>query len=281
MGAHARKASGGGLHAGLLDRRALITAELSRAARGTLQGVGSGWEERLLSAFLADLTGSTEHSFLGAIERMVTKLPIHSEIGVLHALLDVLRDSIRAALDSDAPATARASDLLDAARQLVADTVLRSESYRSAEAAHYLREMTAIAGTFLSAESLDVTRAAREKKLESLGLSAFSLGVFTEPGHATENCSVAIGLALHHAMSSVHSFPARGLAPDAWFRECEAPVLVQPLIWNDEPHGIVAFPLGPLDGPIYEQVRETLGLGLRSYWLAHAPTPQPETRRSP
>ena len=47
-------------------------------------------------------------------------------------------------------------------------------------------------------------------------------------------------------------------------------LLVQPLIFEREPVGILAFVLGDQHGSVYEQMRETFAIALRGFRLAHA-----------
>ena len=45
-------------------------------------------------------------------------------------------------------------------------------------------------------------------------------------------------------------------------------LLVQPLIYDKEPMGLLTFALGDQPGSVYEQMRELFGTGLRGFRLA-------------
>jgi hypothetical protein len=45
-------------------------------------------------------------------------------------------------------------------------------------------------------------------------------------------------------------------------------LLVQPLVFDGKPLGLLAFALGHHHGSVYEQMRETFAIGLRGYRLA-------------
>jgi hypothetical protein len=57
------------------------------------------------------------------------------------------------------------------------------------------------------------------------------------------------------------------VAPSVFDHELGA-LLVQPLVFEREPMGLLTFVLGDQHGSVYEQMRETFAIGLRGYRLA-------------
>jgi hypothetical protein len=64
------------------------------------------------------------------------------------------------------------------------------------------------------------------------------------------------------------TFRASDLGPADLFAQERGALLVQPLVFEGEPMGIVTVVLGALDITIFEQLREILGTGLRGFRLA-------------
>lgn len=254
----------------LLERRALIFAELSRSARGALVGAGPRWEERLLSALLAELQGSSEGVFLAFVDQLMAGLQrAGGDLSAAQAVLSTLRRALLDCAAGDPDAAIRIDDVLDSARELVGEWLLRGETLRRIEVVDFLRGLSQVSGMLLAEPGAPSSRQSFEDNLRRLGITALSLGVFTTPGGPSAQCRCLAGFE-----------PSGRARPDTQFRSSDffAPgvfdhergaLLVQPLVFEREPLGLLAFALGHHHGSVYEQMRETFAIALRGYRLAN------------
>jgi hypothetical protein len=136
-----------------------------------------------------------------------------------------------------------------------------------------LRELNAIVGNLLAESDDETSRAASEHRLISVGVGTFCMSAFSSKGRPTETCRVCV--LLSHAKSlSTSEYDPSLFAPSEWMAARSGPVLVQPLTWGGEALGLVCCPLGGFDGLIYEQIKETLSVGLFGYFGARKLPPE-------
>jgi hypothetical protein len=257
------------LEVAVLERRDLIFAELSRSARGSLVGAGPRWEERLLGAVLVDLRGAQDGAFLAAVDQLMAGLQrAKVELAQAQPVLSTLRRALQDCATSDQEAMARIDDLLDSARELVAEWLVRGETLRRIEAVDFLRGLSHVSGTLLAAPGGMAQRQLFEDRLRQLGVAALSLGLFTEPGRASEKCQCLAGYEPSGRARPETQFRSSDFAAPGLFDHELGALLVQPLIFEREPVGLLTFMLGDKHGSIYEQMRETFAFGLRGFRLA-------------
>ncbi len=258
------------LEAAVIERRAVIFAELARSARGGLIGAGPRWEERLLSALLADLSGREEGAFAAAVDQLMGGLQrAGSELSQVQPVLGTLRRALLDCTTGDAEASARIENALDAARELVAEWLVRGETLKRMEVVQLLRGLSRAAGMLLSTNGGASQRAALEQRLRGLGFTSLSLGLFTEPGGPSERCHCLAAFEPSGRARLDSFFRASQLFAPGVFDHERGALLVQPLVFETEPIGLLACPLGEHHGSVYEQMREMFAVGLRGYRLSH------------
>lgn len=260
---------GRSLEVAVLERRALIFAELSRSARGSLVGAGPRWEERLLSALLADLSGKEQGAFLTAVDQLMAGLQrANAELSQAQPVLSTLRRALQDCASGDQDAVARIDDLLDSARELVGEWLVRGETLKRVEAIDFLRGLSRVGGLLLGRPTGSAQRLAFEEQLRRLGIMALSLGLFTEPGKASQQCLCLAGYEPSGRARPEHHFRSSDFAAPGVFANERGALLVQPLTYEGEPMGLLTFALGEQQGSVYEQMRETFAIGLRGFRLA-------------
>jgi len=258
------------LEVAVLERRALIFAELSRSARGSLVGAGPRWEERLLSALLSDITAKGDGSFLLAVDQLMAGLQrAGGDLAQAQPVLSTLRRALQDCAAGDQDAVTRIDDLLDSARELVGEWLIRGETLRRIEVVEFLRGLGQIGGTLLSAPDGVSQRKAFEDSLRRLGVSALSLGLFTEPGVASPQCQCLAGYEPSGRARPETHFRSADFSSPGLFSNERGAVLVQPLLFDRKPVGLLALVLGDQQGSVYEQMRETFAIALRGFRLAH------------
>jgi DNA-binding LacI/PurR family transcriptional regulator len=257
------------LEHGNLERRAVIFAELSRSARGSLVGAGSRWEERLLSALLADLQGTNDGAFLLAVDQLMAGLQrAGADLSQAQPVLTTLRRALQDCAVGDQDATMRIDDVLDSARELVGEWLVRGETLRRIQVVDFLRGLSQISGSLLAPPSSKNQRKTFEDDLRRLGIPALSLGLFSEPGQASAQCQCLAGYEPSGRTRPETHFRSADFAAPGIFSNERGALLVQPLIYDGAPVGLLTFPLGDQHGSVYEQMRETFAIALRGFRLA-------------
>jgi DNA-binding LacI/PurR family transcriptional regulator len=257
------------LEVAVIERRAVIFAELSRSARGSLVGAGPRWEERLLSALLADLSGTHDGAFLLAVDQLMAGLQrAGAELSQAQPVLTTLRRALQDCATGDQDSAARIDDVLDSARELVGEWLVRGETLRRIQVVEFLRGLGQVSGMLLAAQNGTSQRKAFEDNLRRLGIVGLSLGLFTEPGHASAQCLCLAGYEPSGRARPETHFRSADFATAGLFQQERAALLVQPLVYDSQPIGLLTFALGDQHGSVYEQMRETFAIALRGFRLA-------------
>lgn len=262
---------GRSLEVTVLERRALIFAELSRSARGALVGAGPRWEERLLSALLAELQGSADGAFLSAVDQLMAGLHrAGADLTQAQPVLGTLRRALQDCASSDLDAVSRIDDVLDSARELVGDWLVRGETLRRTQVVDFLRGIVQVSGMLLAKQRGPAQRQAFEAALRRLGIPALSLGIFSQPGEVSAECSCLAGYEPSGRARAETRFRSADFRAAGVFESERGALLVQPLLFEREPLGILTVALAEHHGSIYEQMREVFAIALRGYRLGSA-----------
>jgi hypothetical protein len=256
------------LEAAVLERRTLIFAELSRSARGSFVGAGPRWEERLVTTLLADLRSRNE-AFLPMLGQLMAGLQgAGGDVAQVQPTLSTLRRALPDCASTDLEAVTHIDGLLDAARDLVEEWVARSEMRRRMAVVEFSRDLWRVSGSLLRQTDGGHQRASFEDGLRRLGFSSLSLGLFEEPGRASEQCRCLAAFEPNRQPMLQTHFRSSDFSAPGVFEQEREPLLVQALLYDGEPIGLLTVPLGQCPTSLYEQMRETLAMGLRGYRLA-------------
>ncbi|RYZ01932.1 MAG: LacI family transcriptional regulator [Myxococcales bacterium] len=261
--------AGRSLEVAVLERRALIFAELSRSARGSLLGAGPRWEERLLSSLLAELQGSSEGAFSAAVDQLMAGLHrAGADLTSAQPVLGTLRRSLQDCASGDAESLLRIDDVLDSARELIGEWVVRGESLRRLYLVELLRDLSRVSSMLLAHERGPARREAFEAALRRLGIPALSLGLFTRAGKVSPVCACLAAYEPSGRVRPETQFRSADFRAKGVFENERGALLVQPLLFEREPLGILTVALGEHQGSVYEQMREAFCIALRGYRLA-------------
>ncbi len=172
----------------------------------------------------------------------------------------------RTALRVNSEAITRINEVVDAARELVGEWLVRGETLRRTEVIEVTRALSRVSGTLLR-NSATHHRTSFEQGLRRLGFSSLCLGMFEEPGRASEQCFCIAAFEASGRLRTQTHFNSSDFAAPKVFEQERRPVVVQALA---SPVGLLAAPLGHLHPSLYEQMREMLEIGLRGFRLARA-----------
>jgi hypothetical protein len=127
-----------------------------------------------------------------------------------------------------------------------------------------------VSGTLLRRADNVYERATFEQQLRGLGFSALSLGLFEEVGRASEQCRCLAAFEPSGRLKIGSHFRSSDFAAPGVFDQERRPLLVQALVYDGEPIGLLTVPLGDYHSSLYEQMRETFAISLRGFRLANA-----------
>jgi DNA-binding LacI/PurR family transcriptional regulator len=263
--------AGRSLESAVLERRALIFAELSRSARGFFVGAGPRWEERLVTALLADLRSRTGEAFLSVLDQVMAGLQgAGGDIAQVQPTLSTLRRLLHECAAGDFESVTRVDDLIDAARELVGEWLARGDLLRRMEVVQFSRSLARVTGSLLRQSDGVHQRASFEEGLRRMGFSSLSLGLFEEAGRVSEQCRCLAAFDAGGRVTLQTHFRSSDFSAPGVFEQERAPLLVQALVYESEgePMGLLTVPLGHYHSSLYEQMRETLAMGLRGFRLA-------------
>jgi hypothetical protein len=136
------------------------------------------------------------------------------------------------------------------------------------EVVEFSRALSRVSGILLQQSDGTQQRASFEQGLRRLGFSALSLGIFEELGRASEQCRCLAAFEPSGRLDIQSHFRSSDFSAPGVFAQERRPLLVQALVYEREPTGLLTVPLGHYHTSLYEQMRETFALGLRGFRLA-------------
>ncbi len=257
------------LEIAVMERRALIFAELSRSARGSLIGAGLRWEERLVTALLADCRGQGGDAFLSVLDQIMAGMQRAGvDVARVQPVLSTLRRVLFDCAPKDVEVISRIGDIVDAARELVGEWLLRGETLRRMEVVDFSRVLSRVSGALLHSADSAHERAAFEQGLRRLGFRALCLGLFEQPGRASERCLCLAAIQANGRTGAAPHFDSSDFCASGVFDDQAHAVLVQGIVHDDEPLGLLTVPLGDHATSVFEQMRETFAIAMRGLRLA-------------
>jgi DNA-binding LacI/PurR family transcriptional regulator len=127
--------------AGLVERRQLILAALTRAARGQLSAAGSDWAERMLNAFTDQMRGEASDGFLRTFDDCLRRLAAgDTDLSICHDVVTAMRASAMGALEGDPHRRSQAENLFHEVRVLIAEATDRAHASRRVKAERERRD---------------------------------------------------------------------------------------------------------------------------------------------
>jgi len=231
------------------------------------------WRERLLDSFAEQIRGAPGADFLACARELLrhSLLERHGETWRFHNVLSAIRVHGLPCVAGDLQQWARAEDLLQAARTLTGEAVLRGQAHRLLSADQQHLSMNYAGGQLGEVrderELQEVLRGvARELEVRRLAVVEF-----VEPGEQARLCAVVDELGGRTpAPAAGARFERNRLVPhDAWLSDSSSWVVL-PLFYQREPLGCLLTELCLYDGKAYESLRAHLSAAL---WALRRPRP--------
>ncbi|RME44123.1 MAG: helix-turn-helix domain-containing protein [Chloroflexi bacterium] len=233
------------------------------------------WARQLVGAFLADVTDDSADAssrFLLLLEeRLSQEVMAGQRVSIWHDMLSTMRQHIRPHLHTPA-LVARAEDLWQQARTLVADLAERQQGYRRLKDAEQLQIFNDIAQTLMITFDVDGIMDVLAEGLPRLGIRSCYLSLYENPRRPKEWARLRL------AYDELGRIPLEGkgrrfrsceLVPEDCIRsERRRDVVVLALHFHDEQIGFLVIEMGPKDSGFYEALRLQTGTALKGALLA-------------
>ncbi|MGC4069968.1 MAG: substrate-binding domain-containing protein [Polyangiaceae bacterium] len=256
----------------LARRKERILADMSQALRGLSRALPIDWHVRLLDEFLADLNGRADAGFLPSLEeglRQVTQKG--SDGSVWQDVISALRRQILPCF-VDSSVKARAEELWQQARLLVASVVERVQAQQRLEAERWIRVLSETNERVITTFDVVSLAAAVAEQLPRLGIQSCYLSLYEEG--ESESVRQARLILAHDSRRNLDEgwvgrvFPAECLVPEGLsLAHRRTTFIVEPLFFKEHQLGFVVLEMGPRQGVIYEALRDQLSAALKGALL--------------
>jgi DNA-binding LacI/PurR family transcriptional regulator len=266
----------------MIQRRAVVLADLVRSARATFGGLRAGWEVQLLNALIAELGQSMSGAFLASYSELLQNVyRTGNPLDAWHDVLSTLRRHTLGMLSHDAQRARRAEDVFHSARRAVSNAVERAQASRRIEAERLTRRMARASAALIATFDEQALFAACRNEIPALGVTAcYLLRYLPGQGEQAELVfSVGSG---DEAEGPERTFPRKRLLPRN-FRDhpTSDALIVEPLFFRDYSIGYAVFGIGPKNGTLYESLRDQISAAMYGSSLkANAPSSRGRSPRS-
>lgn len=255
-------------------RRDRIIEAIREPTSGLLKGIDGRWDEELLDALVADLHGAGGGRFADRVNLLLEQSVAAGGSGnAWQPTFSALRREILPCLVSEPAMRSRAEDLFQEARVLVSDAIEHTQAQRRLGVERRSRVLADTAEAISAALDLGSLSEVLDERLSAIDVPSAYIVLLERPTVA----ALASGALLDSASSErrlvfVHDprgrrqiardgpgFAHSRLLPIGMLAEDrQITLVVKPLFFKDDPLGYVVFELGPLDGLIYETLREQI-----------------------
>jgi DNA-binding LacI/PurR family transcriptional regulator/GAF domain-containing protein len=268
-----------GMHAGShIPRSALesfVLSEMLRVLDSDPSGLAMASLEPLLDAFSAEVAGRQPGTFLSALDAVLRQAATpHLGQGITRwqDVLSVIRRAFLPSLEGDAVSRSRVEDLVGQARVLVGETAQRVHAQEIAAVIERTDEARQAGQLLVASTELAQLSDVAVQEMPRLGIPGFYVAAYEDPAAPAEWSRLVVAYDVRGRSDlgrEGRRFPSRLLVPTGMLPSDKAyTLLVEPLYIQNDPLGFALFALGPLDGRIYEALREQLSAALQG--IAHA-----------
>jgi DNA-binding LacI/PurR family transcriptional regulator len=260
----------------LIRRRQIMTAELSRAAQGSLTGM-PGWNDLLVKSF-TDQVQTQSDRFSKAFRSLLSSLLSGgADVSAVHDVITVLRRQMLGCLDPDPVLRDRAENMFQEVRLVTSEAMERVQSSRRARAERIACTLAATSSELAVVDSVADLRSVVSKRFAELGITSCYVSLF-EDGPEPDGSSrplVAYDLEAARPDSTSGTFPTAMIAPESWLGADRSRSYVVMVVHLDgEPLGIMAV---SLEAPayVYDALGDVMGVAIdRLRRIASTPAPK-------
>src|SRR5258706_2426965 len=163
----------------LIRRRQVMTAELSRAAQGSLTGM-PGWNDLLVKSF-TDQVQTQSDRFSKAFRSLLSSLlSAGADVSAVHDVITVLRRQMLGCLDPDPVLRDRAENMFQEIRLVTSEAMERVQAGRRAKAERIACTLAATSSELGAVNSVADLRGVVSRRFAELGILSCYLSTFED-----------------------------------------------------------------------------------------------------
>jgi DNA-binding LacI/PurR family transcriptional regulator len=252
--------------AALICKRQQILDRLTRTARGELGGLGADWQNRLLTALVAESRGDEPGAFSNLIEEFAQKLMARgTDLQVCHDLVDVLRKQLAVAMRSDPIRRDRTEDAFHQSHLVLSSGLQRNLMRDRLRLGRWVREISSACTTLSSTFEKSELRTLIRELLPRVGLRNYFVVTYSEAPEAHRACLFVgsdqgrdVGDALDQTFDAAQLLPRHLLSVLSSGRAFS----VLPLTCSNANLGHIILELNLEHSFSYGAIAEAIGVGL-------------------
>jgi len=255
-GARDTRAPRSGFEAELIRRRQLMTAELSRAAQGSLTAM-PGWNDVLVKSFTDQLQTGSERFSKAFRSLLSSLLAAGADVSAVHDVITVLRRQMLACMEPDPALRDRAESMFQEVRLITGEATERVQARRRAKAERIACVLAATSCELAAAASVSELKSIVGKRFTELGIASCYVSVFDDAPDPNRPARllVAHDPDVSHIEALPPTFRGAQLAPESWLSvDRSRAYVILSVHFDGKPLGLMAV---SLEAPTY--VYDTLG----------------------
>jgi len=252
-------------------RRERILSDMNQALRGLARSLTADWHVRLLEEFMNELEGRKGVGFLAALEeglRQVTQKG--SDGSVWQDVISALRRQLLPCF-TDLAVQARAEDLWQQARLMIASVVERIQAQQRLEAERWVKILSETNERVITTFDVVSLAGALADQLPRLGIQSCYLALYENGDGIDGNAKLILAHDNRRKLASDwvgQVFLAKRLVPEGLvIADGRSVHIVEPLFFKEHSLGFVILEMGPRQGVIYEALRDQLSAALKGALL--------------
>lgn len=263
----------GSLETALTTQREDIIFAMAHAVGSTSPAI-TARAERLLDAFVAELTGEAQDGFLPTLDDVLRQEAIEGErVSLWQEAISALRSSLLPYLTN----TERlhfAEELWQQSRVMIGERARRAQLFKALETEVLTINLHNIGQSIISAFDMNRIAEIVTRDFPSLGIPGCYIALYEGPGAPAERSKLLAAYDEHVPIPEspeARSFPSSQLVPGGFASHRERfTMIVEPLASGENSLGFVVFEAGPLQGEIYSALRGQLSSSIQGALLVQA-----------
>ena len=244
-----------------------LTAEIFRVIHN--RGIATTWAKQLLDAFRSELDGSGNGRFRTTLVGMLQQGVLDGdETSAWQNTISIIRSALLPTLTDRQ--RDRAEALFGQARVVIGDAVQRAQIARQVQAERQSSLLRDIGQALITTFDVDRLADVLAERLPKLDIRSAYLALYDNPDNPLELSRLVLAYTENGRFDlgeNGRCYPSSQLLPPDLLPNRRYTLLVEPLFFQEEPLGIMAFEVGPRDGDIYEVLRGHISSALKGALL--------------
>lgn len=233
------------------------------------RGLAATWAKQLEDTFRSEINGKSHGQFQSTLGGMLQRGVLDGdETAAWQNVISVLRRELLPTLNDQLKL--RAEDLLGQARVVIGEAVQRAQSARQLQIEHQNQALRDIGQALITTFNVDKLADVLAERLPDLGIKSCYLALYEHPADSLEWSKLVLAYTdgrRANLPTTGLRFPSRQLIPFNLLPTRRYSLVVEPLYFQTEALGFVAFEVGPHDGDIYEVLRGHISSALKGALL--------------